>query len=290
MTRCDYCGKENEETAEACRECGTPIRRVEAASGIPPVIEPPALNALRATIIFVLTFAAQTIGATIVTIVLMLAAHGAGHDLRDPNQVRQLTTTIQPVAIIAACLVGIGMTLAAPLLLVRRELTDRSPTGAAWALGAPKDLAKGLGLGLIIAVGYLILLAPAAKHLTEKDLGPLSTMAVTKGFPQMAWIVVAVLLVPGPEELLFRGVMYGGYRRSFGPTIAAVLTTTIFVLLHITEWSHFPPAALAITGLALATLFMRLRSGAIGPAIALHLMYNSVIAINSVLYTALKAA
>src|SRR5207247_3722263 len=85
------------------------------------------------------------------------------------------------------------------------------------------------------------------------------------------------------EELLFRGVLYGGYRRSFGPRGAALFTTFIFWLLHITESIHFLPAMLAIVMLALLALWFRLRSAAIGPAIAVHLGHTSMLALVVVL-------
>ena len=81
------------------------------------------------------------------------------------------------------------------------------------------------------------------------------------------------------EELLFRGVLYGGYRQSLGPRKAAVLVTLIFCLLHVPEVLHLPVAMLGIAGLALTALWMRLRASAIGPAIAVHFSYNGVLAV-----------
>jgi hypothetical protein len=104
-------------------------------------------------------------------------------------------------------------------------------------------------------------------------------MAMTPGFPRVLWMLAVLAVAPFIEELLFRGVLYGGYRRSFGPAGAAVLSTFIFWLLHITESIHFLPAMLAIAVLALLALWFRLRSAAIGPAIAVHLGYNAMLAL-----------
>jgi membrane protease YdiL (CAAX protease family) len=97
--------------------------------------------------------------------------------------------------------------------------------------------------------------------------------------------MTALFLAPPLEEMLFRGVMYGGYRQSLGPTRSAWLTTTIFALLHVTEVIHFFPALLAIVGMALLALRMRLRYSAIGPAVAVHFGYNTVIALGVVYST-----
>ena len=84
---------------------------------------------------------------------------------------------------------------------------------------------------------------------------------------------------------MFRGILYGGYRKSLGAAAAAALTTFIFVLLHITELVHEPLATFAIGGLALLALWRRLCSNAIGPAIAVHVGYNSAIALAVVFST-----
>ena len=110
-------------------------------------------------------------------------------------------------------------------------------------------------------------------------MGPISRMASTPGISRSLWIVLVLLCAPPFEELLPRGVLYGGYRRSFGPVRAALLTTGIFVSLHFFEMIHFWPSIVGITGFALAALWIRLRSAAIGPAIAAHFAYNSVVVI-----------
>ncbi|HEV2395155.1 MAG TPA: CPBP family glutamic-type intramembrane protease [Verrucomicrobiae bacterium] len=61
--------------------------------------------------------------------------------------------------------------------------------------------------------------------------------------------------------------------------IAATLTTVIFCLRHLTEVIHYPAAAIGIGTMALAALWFRLRSAAIGPAVATHLGYNGLLAI-----------
>jgi membrane protease YdiL (CAAX protease family) len=68
-----------------------------------------------------------------------------------------------------------------------------------------------------------------------------------------------------------------------GAVAAAALTTIIFVSLHFTELIYQPLAVFAIGGLALGALVLRLRSNAIGPAIAVHFGYNATIAILTIL-------
>jgi hypothetical protein len=170
------------------------------------------------------------------------------------------------------------MVLAARLL-VRDDLRDTSPTGAAWRLGSLLHLLVGLGAGVVLGTSYVVLAFGLSPYLTPDSAGPLTEMATTPGWPRVAFLLFALVLAPPVEELLFRGVIYGGFCQSFGPAVAAVATTVLFVLPHATGMVHFWPSVFTITALALSALLMRLECRAIGPAVALHLGYNAVVSI-----------
>ena len=168
--------------------------------------------------------------------------------------------------------------------LVRERLGDCSPTGAAWVYGPRKKIAQGFGVGVLVALCYALANAAFQGLGARPTPGPLTRLATTPGLSQLAWSVVALLLAPPIEELLFRGVLYGGYRRSLGAPAAAALTTSIFVVLHLSEIIQYLPSALGIAGLALTALWFRLRSAAIGPAVAVHFGYNLVIVLATACY------
>lgn len=48
------------------------------------------------------------------------------------------------------------------------------------------------------------------------------------------------------------------------------------MLLHVTEFTAYWPAAFAITALGASALALRIRASALGPAIAAHFAYNLV--------------
>jgi hypothetical protein len=122
-------------------------------------------------------------------------------------------------------------------------------------------------------------------HAAHKNLNPLHQMAFTLGLQQIIWVVVSVVIAPPLEEMLFRGILYGGYRKSFGPVWAAISTTLLFVACHFPYYIHDLLAVIGITVATLATLWCRLRWNAIGPAIAVHVGYNFVIAFCVVYWT-----
>jgi membrane protease YdiL (CAAX protease family) len=104
-------------------------------------------------------------------------------------------------------------------------------------------------------------------------------MLLRPGFWRLPSLVAMVLFYPTAEEILFRGILFGGSRKSFGPVWAAVLTTFLFLLGHLPKVSYDISTHAGVCGLAAAALWCRLRSGAIGPAIAVHMGYNTLGAI-----------
>ena len=285
--RCEYCGKDNAEAAVVCDGCSTPFPPPVLSVPEAPITgicqpEVPQLNARSATAIFLLSFAAQFGAAFVVG--LGVGFLGALHGGASRSQTHsELAQTVMPLAALAAML-GMGATvLAASIPRFGANLKDASPTGAAWVVGSAKDIVKGAGLGVVCVIAFFAVASLPFFRTTNVSPGPLTKMSMTPGIPQIAWVILATLLAPPIEELLFRGVMYGGYRRSFGPRRAAILVTLIFCAMHVTEVIHSPIALFGIGSMACAALWMRLRAGAIGPAVAVHFSYNSIIAVLQVI-------
>jgi membrane protease YdiL (CAAX protease family) len=169
---------------------------------------------------------------------------------------------------------AVGGTVLAGLVVVR--LIRRSGEGALPAVGWRAAPAGAVGRAVAQGVGLIVLLVLAASVLPLPDhaLGPLAEAARRGGWTRAAWALLAVAIAPPTEELVFRGVLYAGLAEKWGPSIAAALTTAIFVGLHVTEIGAYWPAWLAIGLLGVLALRVRLETGSLLPAIALHATYN----------------
>ena len=155
------------------------------------------------------------------------------------------------------------------------HLRDGSRNGAAWLPGCVRHMGVAILMGVVLGWGHLwltVLLTPTQ----ASGVGPLTEMATKPGLSRTLWVLLALLWAPPVEELLFRGVAYGGLHRSWGPVWAAVVTTVVFVGLHIGEIWYFWPAALSLTVMASMALALRLRTQAMGPPVALHYVQLSV--------------
>jgi membrane protease YdiL (CAAX protease family) len=291
--KCNYCGRTLDQQSAACAGCGAlrvpPViakvaQPVIANVVLPTTMETPILNGRNATLILGAFLAGQFCFAAIVGFVYGFgeAIKGAGGSLT--NHAELTRSILAPATLLGFIGGGIAM-IWLSRTIVKKALDDTSEIGAAWVVGRRKDIGKGLLIGFSVALIYIIPSSFLQPPKDEDSLGPLTRMAMTPGFPQIAWITMALLLAPPLEEMLFRGVLYGGYRKALGATWAAWLTTGIFTLLHITEAIHYLPALVAIAGMALLALRMRLQSSAIGPAIAVHFGYNFVVAVGVICST-----
>jgi len=274
--KCNYCGRTVDPQTLTCPGCGT--RR------IPPIIEDltapptaaPVLNARKATLILLAFLIAQFCFAVLGGAIFAIAG-GAARGTWGSNDMEQFNKVFLAPAVMLGFIGGGLVMILLSWALVAKALGDTSEVGAAWALGDWKAIVKGLGLGVSVAAIYLLAAIILHPHGDKESVGPLTQMSMTRGLPQLLWIIMALFLAPPLEEMLFRGVLYGGYRKSLGATGAAWLTTSIFALMHIAEVISFLPALLGIAGMALLALRMRLRHSAIGPAIAVHFGYNFIL-------------
>jgi membrane protease YdiL (CAAX protease family) len=270
MKVCDYCGKENEETLVYCAGCGTELSPEDSTAPAVPG-SPRILDAKNATIIFVITFAAEIV-ACILT-VLIAETFEPARNTYFPISATQELRALMPVSVLMAMIAG-GAAMWITTSKFKIPVTDTSPTGAAWVLGSSEAAVKGVGVGMLISLASQIMLHFLGRHVHHRDIDELTRMAFNPGMPRIIYIIAAVFLAPPLEEMLFRGLLFGGFCRSVGFDRAAIGVTAIFVLLHVSQMIVQPLAVLSITAAAIAALWLRLRHQAIGAAIAVHFGFN----------------
>lgn len=237
----------------------------------------PRLNAGRAFALFILFISLQILVGMIVVFATGMVAALQGANMQDPQVVAQVNQQAMLFATISGFLLASLIVLYLSMRWFPREINDKSMSGAAWRVGSPSSLLLGVGGGVFIAFSYLLLSPLLSTPPDENTIGPFTKMANTPGLQQIIAFFIALILAPPVEELLFRGVMFGGFCRSFGPVWAAVLTTSLFVASHLVEAIHFWPAFVFIALMALAALWLRLYTRSIGPSIALHFSYNLIL-------------
>ena len=128
--------------------------------------------------------------------------------------------------------------------------------------------------GALLALIYVAVARWVVTVPPDMPQGPLTQMATSSHFGFVAWVIIAIALAPPIEEFLFRGVMVHGFAQRWSPLTAATIVTLIFAVVHLPETLHYWPAMLSITILGVLTVALRLRSGSLIPALAVHVAYN----------------
>jgi uncharacterized protein len=166
--------------------------------------------------------------------------------------------------------------LAALIPVARRRLgrwiTDYvrySPVHAcAWA--AMFVCCAGLITGLRQLEGLVVRIIPIT-HFWREAFGQLTGAgAFARGF------VVAAVVAPLVEEIIFRGIILRGFAANYGATRALLYSSLLFGIVHLNPWQFLPAVVL---GLFLGTLY--LRTGTVVATWAAHAFYNGAILVLS---------
>jgi membrane protease YdiL (CAAX protease family) len=127
---------------------------------------------------------------------------------------------------------------------------------------ALKWMAAAIGAYLLLAALYSLLIVEPKQEDIAEGFGALPVQ-----------VLLIVIAAPVSEEVCFRGMLFGGLRRSLPRIPAALLAGLIFGGLHaLTGVSAVPP--LIIFGFILSLLYEK--TGSIVPGILLHMLNNSV--------------
>lgn len=100
----------------------------------------------------------------------------------------------------------------------------------------------------------------------------------------MAIACVAALSAPLAEEVVYRGIIFGGLQRRLGVRPTVVLVSLLFLAVHIPQyWGGW--AGLAMLALLSLTLtVLRAATGSILPSVMLHYAFNGIQAIAIVFF------
>jgi CAAX protease family protein len=231
-------------------------------------VSPAALGPKRALQIFAAFLGTQVAVAVVVGVYAWfhpVAPGGAGFG----------GSTVGLRLVLEAALGGTLLSGLVALALVRRLFAspggDEARAAIGWRAAPARATARAALQGLALVAAFVAVSAAAAR---THGLGPLDSAAHAGGWARVAWAVLALVLAPPIEELVFRGVLYAGFARRWRPRVAGALSTLLFVVLHVTELGSFVPAWLVIGTLGVLALRARLASGSLVPAIALHASYN----------------
>ncbi len=169
--------------------------------------------------------------------------------------------------------------LLAGVLTVLAVLAWRLPLGVLWALPergrAAQDMGIGAAVGVVLAVAYLVVLAPLLARLQGMaDYVPAGAVLETVSASIPLFFVTNILLAPVVEETIYRGFALRELTRRHGRIAAVVLSCAAFGLLHWTGGLWYMVLTGVVAGGAFAALALW-RGGLLAPFGA-HFTLNAI--------------
>jgi membrane protease YdiL (CAAX protease family) len=138
---------------------------------------------------------------------------------------------------------------------------------------AARALRLGFGWGLVAWFGSTVVIAAVAILLEAIGMPPpvqTAERAVALLDPVLV-VLAVVVLAPIAEEVFFRGVVYNAWLRESGPRFAAIGSSLLFSVIHLSLVSLLP---IFLLGLALAWVYRR--TGNLLAPIAMHATVNGI--------------
>jgi membrane protease YdiL (CAAX protease family) len=142
------------------------------------------------------------------------------------------------------------------------------------ATGVPRLLGPAVGRAIGVGIGGAALasLAAAAYLLLLRQLGRLPAAEPDALLAVRSWLVpLAIVAAPIFEEFIFRGLIFGGLRRTYGGWRSALASAAIFAIVH-------PPLSVApvfVMGLIAALVYDR--AGMLLAPMVVHAGYNAAV-------------
>ena len=260
---------------------GVPPAGWGEAGYVPPPPPPRIPRAGTAFLAFLTFFGAQLVGGLIVGVIAGIQIAASGIDVSSEAALQRAMEGIIGDYIVYSLIPITVFSGLAVLFVARRMARDvmtvAEPAGVGWGNFSAGKFLVGLVAGIGVAAVYIALASTVFVNYQQETKGPLSEMLNSGGLATVMVGVVAVLCAPLIEEFLFRGVMLAGLTRSFGLPAAVVLTTALFVAVHIPELMHYWPGTIGVGGMAVIAVALRIKLKSLGPAIGVHLGYNGAL-------------
>lgn len=127
----------------------------------------------------------------------------------------------------------------------------------------------------VLMYGVAIAISKLLPH-RETDMEKILKMGV---FIRLMVALLAVLVAPLVEEVVYRGVVYSAVERLGGKAAGVAVVTFIFALVHVPQYWGSVAAITAIVTLSLVLTLLRAWTGSLLPCVVMHLIYNGVQAV-----------
>ena len=147
------------------------------------------------------------------------------------------------------------------------------------------DAGKGSGwMYFFSGCGLAIFVALASYNMKNTEHLPIQEIFKNRS-GALLLMGMAVLVAPLVEETVFRGYLYPIFAKSLGVLPGILITGVLFGLMHGSQLGWTWGLVLLLTFVGVIFTFARARTGTVLASFLLHLGYNSMIAVSSIIAT-----
>lgn len=190
----------------------------------------------------------------------------------DAERLKEMATS-DPTAIVIALggtFVAHILTLILGWMIVTRMNKYPFFETLGWKWGGFKAWhAVALLFGVFMLVGILNHFLGAQDNEMQKIIRSSRVAALVIAF-------LATLTAPLVEEVVYRGVLYSAFQRTFNKTAAVIIVTTIFASIHFFQYYPNYSVLISITVLSLVITLIRARTDNLLPCFVFHTLINGI--------------
>lgn len=128
---------------------------------------------------------------------------------------------------------------------------------------------------LLILAGIFIVAAVTSYYFPEQDNDLLRILRSSRA-AVFAVAFLATFTAPLVEEVVYRGVLYSAFQRSFGIAAGVMLTTFLFALVHFPQYYPSYSTIFLIVLLSLILTLVRVFTKNLLPCVILHTIFNGI--------------
>ncbi len=88
--------------------------------------------------------------------------------------------------------------------------------------------------------------------------------------------IMATFTAPLVEEVIYRGILFSAFQRTFGVGFAVASVTFLFAIVHVPQYYPSFSTIFLLTLLSLVLTLVRVRTNNLLPCIILHTIFNAV--------------
>lgn len=128
---------------------------------------------------------------------------------------------------------------------------------------------------LLILGSFFAAAVVVSNFLPEQDN---ELMRILRSSRTAVYIVafMATFTAPIVEEVVYRGILYSAFQRTFGVLAAVIVVTALFALVHVPQYYPSYSTIFLICMLSLILTLIRVRTKNLLPCIVLHTIFNGI--------------